>query len=466
MIHRFIKTSKNQTQLAINGFLFHKNTSCEDVIYWKCAKYKSKNCLARAKTVNNEVINLSGEHNHSGNMAHVEASAIMANIREDSKNNIQTPTDIVYNGISNINGAISTSLPSYNNMKRTVERIKKSISGIPSLPSSLMTLILPPEYLLTDRGENFLLYDSGPCLERIIIFGTENNLRILIQNNHWYADGTFKTVPLLFEQLYTIHIIKNGVSIPAVYALLPNKTRAVYSNFLEKVKQLTGDFMPASILTDFESSFILSFKDIYGDSTHRGCFYHFSQCLWRKIASINLKERYETDSEFALKLRHLNALAFVPCSRTIVYFERLVDSNFFDNETSELIDYFEDTWIGRPSRRGTRREPKFKVSMWNCFNNMTENLPKTNNNIEGWHNGFQRLISAHHPNIWNFIKAIKKEQSISELKYEQLLSGVLNNSSRRIYRDAATRLRIIVGMWNENVDPIEYLKSIAHNLTY
>nr|CAD7457932.1 unnamed protein product [Timema tahoe] len=50
-------------------------------------------------------------------------------------------------------------------------------------------------------------------------------------------------------------------------------------------------------------------------------------------------------------------------------------------------------------------------------------LPKTNNNIEGWHRGLQQHISASHPNIWKFVSAIKMEQSLNEVRIEQYTSG-------------------------------------------
>ena len=47
-------------------------------------------------------------------------------------------------------------------------------------------------------------------------------------------------------------------------------------------------------------------------------------------------------------LRMLSALAFVPPNNVIRYFELLIDEfrNNFDNESDDLIDYFENTYIG------------------------------------------------------------------------------------------------------------------------
>ena len=49
----------------------------------------------------------------------------------------------------------------------------------------------------------FLKFDSGAEENRILIFSTDENLRMLARAQQVFADGTFKTTPHpLFEQLY------------------------------------------------------------------------------------------------------------------------------------------------------------------------------------------------------------------------------------------------------------------------
>ena len=38
--------------------------------------------------------------------------------------------------------------------------------------------------------------------------------------------------------------------------------------------------------------------------------------------------------------------------------------------------------------RNRRRSPRFSIPMWNCFSRVDLNLPRTNNDIEGWHHAF------------------------------------------------------------------------------
>lgn len=48
-----------------------------------------------------------------------------------------------------------------------------------------------------------------------------------------YMDGTFNYCEKYYTQLYTIHGIKNGIYIPLMFCLLPNKEKNIY-DIIEK----------------------------------------------------------------------------------------------------------------------------------------------------------------------------------------------------------------------------------------
>lgn len=79
-------------------------------------------------------------------------------------------------------------------------------------------LVFSEEHTKTNKGEHFLMFDSE-VKDNNLIFSTHKNLCVLASCKRFYMDGTFKTVPVIFEQLYTIHGIKNGDVIPLIYAL-------------------------------------------------------------------------------------------------------------------------------------------------------------------------------------------------------------------------------------------------------
>jgi hypothetical protein len=178
-----------------------------------------------------------------------------------------------------------------------------------------------------------------------------------------------------------------------------------------------------------------------------------------------MKYKYSTDPDFALQVRHLAALAYVPEIDVVAAFEDLLDSHYYtQNEhlLQPLVYYLEDTWIGRIDRRNRRRHPLFPISLWNCHEAAESGLPRTNNSVEGWHRGFNELVGLSHPSIWRFIDDLKKEQSLNELKIEQYIAGQQPPVPRRVYRDTAQRIECLVKDY-ENRDTLDFLKGIAQN---
>ncbi|KAG7172063.1 hypothetical protein Hamer_G001048 [Homarus americanus] len=67
----------------------------------------------------------------------------------------------------------------------------------------------------------------------------------------------------------------------------------------------------------------------------------------------------------------LPALAFIPQDEVVDAFETLQET--IPPEADPVIEYFEDTYIGR----------RFPVSMWNIYDRVAEDLPRSNNSLEG-----------------------------------------------------------------------------------
>jgi len=93
-------------------------------------------------------------------------------------------------------------------------------------------LIIPEAYKIYPPSEGvnetFLLDDTGPGLDRILIFGRLSSLDILERSKIWFCDGTFKIAPPLFTQVYVILAREIGGVHPFIYALLPNKQATTY----------------------------------------------------------------------------------------------------------------------------------------------------------------------------------------------------------------------------------------------
>ena len=146
------------------------------------------------------------------------------------------------------------------------------------------------------------------------MFATEENIEFLSMSSIWLADGTFKTVPTLFCQLYTIHCLfcgpnpfENGHLLPCVYALLPNKSLSTYTKMWNTIREACPNSQPRYLFVDFEQAAINSFNLIWPITQVKACFFHLSQSVYRKLQSLGLQSEYHNDPDFALTMRMLPA---------------------------------------------------------------------------------------------------------------------------------------------------------------
>ncbi|KII71406.1 hypothetical protein RF11_11512 [Thelohanellus kitauei] len=125
-------------------------------------------------------------------------------------------------------------------------------------------------------------------------------------------------------------------------------------------------------MVDFKIPTIASLKSIFPNAIINGCYYHLFQSFWMKIQEHNsIRSRYVDEPDFAFRLKMLVALTFVPTEYVSEAFEELLSTDFYREHFTIY------------SRR-------------------------TNNSVEGCHNGFRAFIKQRHSNV--FLNPLKDER--------------------------------------------------------
>jgi len=148
------------------------------------------------------------------------------------------------------------------------------------------------------------LRDNGPeASERIVMFATDDHLRLLTASDTWYLDRNFRLSPKFFLQLYVIQIKKNVVFLTSIYCILQRKTKQTYVEMFQIImeecakRNLYPD--PKYLHPDFESAVIEAAKEVIGVHINvRGCFYHFCQSTFRKVQELGLATMYKRLKNF------------------------------------------------------------------------------------------------------------------------------------------------------------------------
>ena len=131
-------------------------------------------------------------------------------------------------------------------------------------------------------------------------------------------------------------------------------------------------------------------------------------------------------------------------------------SEDFPLDAQAVIDYFEDTYIGRLRPGGHRRVPLFELGLSTRLS-MTyqeQTMPA----VEGWHRSFQANVRAYHPNFWKFIDILEREQNLTQVNIAQARAGHQPDPQRRRYLDSNQRIKNIVRDYH-NRDIMQYLRA-------
>lgn len=282
-----------------------------------------------------------------------------------------------------------------------------------------------------------------------------------MESEHWFVDGTFSTAPNLFYQIYVIMAARFGGVHPVAYALLPNKQSATYTRMLNMLKDVEENLNPRKISCDFELAAITAFKDAFPNAEILGCFFHLTKNLKKHLGEHHLIGRYNNDADFALQARMITSLAFVPIQDLDNAINEL--SAMLPLELEPLLQWFEDTYVGRPNRHGNgRRRAFFGPEVWSVYNRVLTNADRTNNHAEAAHRRLQTELSMNNPTIWNLITGLKTIQRGRDVFFEHLLAGNEPPRKKRKYLEADTRIRNLVQDYhNRNI--IQFLRGISHN---
>ncbi|KAL5245936.1 hypothetical protein ACI65C_013344 [Semiaphis heraclei] len=323
-------------------------------IYWRCER--KDECPARVHTNigSREIIFRSKKtHTHASNVAKVIALEATTEMVKNATLGLNSAQQIVGEATQNLNDAVLAQLPKLSTLKRKLRRVKERATWHPPCPTSIRDLMIPEQYKCLSDGSQFLLHDSGVHDdERFIIVGSMTGLRALSMSARWHADGTFKTTPLIFKQLYSIHAeIGNNSLVAGVFILMTRMTEEAYTK----------------------------------------CF-----------------------------------------SR-------------------------------RPMRR-TRRTSKFQPKLWNLYEAAIHGLARTNNGLEGWHNGFQKQVSGHHVSIWKMFEGLQREVRLAKLKVAHVEAGKEEKQKSK-WKRTTENIKTKAENYS-NQDIIPYLKSLAYNIDF
>lgn len=469
---RFTRTSRGQEKLIYDGYMYTKHRNQRNGIVWRCDfRSECSVCI----TVSNDrqtVIKEPPEHsNHAPDWGRLQAREHIEELKEAASTSREPIASIMQKNVERVSSEASMKMPKKETIKRTLRNVRKK--NMPPEPRSINDLQnIPDRYTKTLDGDRWLLHYDPNSENKLIIFATDRHLRYLLDASYWIMDGTFKSSPNIFLQIYAIHVKINDQWFPVILTLMERKTKQSYQilfTILKEEIQIKFDrtLNPTYISTDYESAVIDVIKAEFPHAEICGCLFHLSQSFWRRVQLEGISEEYqrEGNEELRAQFHSLIGLAFVPEHDVVEAFDLLSDNA--DDLLSAIFDYVEDNYIrGRRRGRGHQR-PLFPPKTWNCYQRTLQNLPRTTNSCEAWHRRINTLMGKPHPSFYHVVEQLQNEVAEIHRDITRLQSGFSPKKKKRKYINVDTRISRLVERYEnfkDDGDILGYLRAIGHNI--
>ncbi|CAF3029580.1 unnamed protein product [Rotaria socialis] len=367
----FINSQKGKQLLIANEYIFKLNKTTTTTKYWKCVV---NSCSAKIHTDVNV-----REFREKVKQREVNETAPIPRIYDEEC------------AKAKLSDATTAILPSEREMNSGINKSRRAMT--PTI-STTQLFDIPEPFTKTLHDDDFLIVDKMITRrQRIFLFASREQLKMLLGADTILMDGTFSTYPSMFDQVYTMDAIKYDQSFPCVFGLLPNQLKTTYHFMFQELKsiamQMQLNFTPKSIMSDFERALITVIAAEFVGATHSSCYFHFTQAVYRAIHRVGLSTSYNNGNDIKHSCRKLMALALLPEPIIEDTYDELLAAMSIEikNKLNDLLQYFQGQW---------------------CVHGFSM---RTNNNAEAFHSRFNRRVQLTHPNMWSFIKFLQGDEN-------------------------------------------------------
>lgn len=233
---------------------------------------------------------------------------------------------------------------------------------------------------------------------------------------------------------------------------MSKRTIEAYEAALKYVHENLISLNSNGFIIDFEAAMRSALLKVVPDTNVLGCWFHFCQCLRRKMASLTtLHDVVRNDPNGSIKdiFRRFQCLALLPADQIEAVFLKLCeDALKLCEHFAAFIDYFDKEWIHRvkPQHfsvflRGTRT-----TSAAESFNAKVNKAFKT------------------HGNFYHFCEKLQVEELVSTEDLEKYVNGTIPRTYQRPFLKKRSELiqKYSLRLKNGQIDPYLFLKTMAN----
>ena len=193
---RILSTKRTLTLLTSSAIIVKEEQNIGTSLEWKELK-----------------VEITQPHSHAPNLALKGTLSQRQHLKTRALSSRDPPRRILREVNSELNQDVLSELPSEKASKQFINRLKASNEKYCQNATTRKEIVVPRAFKSTLSKKKFY-YDDSDDHDRIMLFVTGENLELMTRNQDWLCDGTFDITPLLFKQLFTIHIVYKDKPLP------------------------------------------------------------------------------------------------------------------------------------------------------------------------------------------------------------------------------------------------------------
>jgi hypothetical protein len=451
-----------------DGYLYVRHREDRDGnTKWRCKEERRSSCNARLTTAagGDDVLGRTGNHCHVASAVQASVAAFQTQLKrrrvEEGPLNREAVSQVLATQSQEVLGALPTRANLQRNLRRGNARGPRPEQETEDWDFSL------PADLLEVGGDQWNFADVWVGGERILGFATETMRRAVSSAGAWYLDGTFRTCPKPFAQVWILLAVVGSHCVPGALFLLPGKKEALYLAALRcLLTVLPSAPQVATVMADFELAETNAVRRLQLPGVKvLLCFYHLQQSVVRKLQDMGglAIRRYGMEPDFQSWVKKLVCMSFVPVPDFLRKWEEFTELVPDDEQLEQLVAWFESVYVGVVfGRAGRRRQARYPHHDWNHYHTLLNDGAKTNNLSEGKNSGLRCLFGNRKPTLHAWLRTIRTEATTAALDYQHHLRGdeVVKNKK---YRALSKRMKT-AALNFPYLTLDEYLSGLAHNL--
>ncbi|KAL4153412.1 hypothetical protein QTP88_001245 [Uroleucon formosanum] len=176
---KIIQINEKGTKIVVGGYAYTLQHTLSKTKRWKCNKKTKYNCpgiLSSSWVLTNSVLQI--EQNHTGNNQIQVIENFKNDIKSRSRKTCDKPSQIFAEAVSQLAAEAQLFLPKESVVKRTIRNQRTNNN---SALNCINDIVIEDDWALVN-GQQFLLADNKSTTgERIVLFATDDNLKMLTE---------------------------------------------------------------------------------------------------------------------------------------------------------------------------------------------------------------------------------------------------------------------------------------------